>query len=69
MKNKEGEKTPIYLIPELCTLTGMSDEMRGDFKIMQEVAKYTKKTPNEKMNLINEIAKKIAAGASKDHGI
>ncbi|KRX05903.1 Ribonuclease H-like domain [Pseudocohnilembus persalinus] len=69
MKDKEGNKIPIYLVPELCTLTGMSDQMRGDFKIMQEVAKFTKKTPIDKMKLIDEMVKKIALGCKKDSGL
>lgn len=47
----------------------MSDQMRGDFKIMQEVAKFTKKTPVDKMKLIDEMVKKIALGCKKDSGL
>lgn len=53
-KKKNDE---IYLIPELCHLTGLTDEIRSNFNLMKEMALITKGTANEKMlecqNLIN----------------
>ncbi|KAF2880626.1 hypothetical protein ILUMI_25545 [Ignelater luminosus] len=51
----------ICLIPELCYLTGLTDEMRSDFKVMKDVAMYTRVTPNQRMcalkNYLNNIEK------------
>ena len=35
--NEEDVEKLICLIPELCLLTGMTDAMRADFRIMKEV--------------------------------
>lgn len=40
------------LVPELLIMTGLTDEMRTDGKLMRAVAEYTKLTPDEKMNTI-----------------
>ncbi|ALC39198.1 AGO3 [Drosophila busckii] len=37
------------LIPELCYLTGLRDEMREDKKLMREIATYTRVSPNQRM--------------------
>ena len=46
-----GKRT-IYLVPELVQLTGLSDEMRRDFKVMQDVATYTRREPKDRMDSI-----------------
>lgn len=35
----------IHLVPELCTLTGLTDEHRADFNVMKTLAKHTKQGP------------------------
>ena len=41
----EPEIQNIYLIPELCYLTGLSDEMKADFRVMKDIAVHTRITP------------------------
>jgi len=52
-------RNPIYLIPELCIQTGLSDEMRSNFVLMRDMSNITKKTPaqrlEESQNLITDI--------------
>jgi aubergine-like protein len=54
--------TNIYLIPEFCFLTGLTDEMRANFNLMKNLANITKGTAGSKMNecvnLINAFLKK-----------
>ncbi|XP_075980297.1 argonaute 3 isoform X2 [Anticarsia gemmatalis] len=38
----------ICLVPELCQLTGLTDDQRSNFKLMKDVATYTKITPNQR---------------------
>lgn len=38
----------ICLVPELCQLTGLSDSQRSNFKLMKDVATYTRITPNQR---------------------
>ena len=39
------EPKPIYLVPELCNETGLSDDMRTDFNVMKAFAEYTRMVP------------------------
>ena len=40
------------LIPELCYLTGLSEEMRSNFKLMKEVSAFTRLSPKERLNAL-----------------
>ncbi|XP_078682107.1 piwi-like protein 1 [Branchiostoma floridae x Branchiostoma belcheri] len=44
-KTKDGEVLILKLIPELCTLTGLTDEARANFQVMKDVAVHTRITP------------------------
>jgi len=50
----EKEVKLICLVPELCMLTGMSDAMRTDFKIMKEVGNYTRASPEQRIKSISK---------------
>jgi aubergine-like protein len=57
---RRGQTKPIYLVPELCTLTGLSEEVRADFRVMKDVAEFTRvgpagrtKTVQDLINVIN----------------
>ena len=63
-KKAEEEKDVtkiICLVPELCLMTGMTDEMKADFKIMSEVAKFTRVTPDNRQLSTLEFVKRIKA--------
>ncbi|VVC90369.1 unnamed protein product, partial [Leptidea sinapis] len=51
-KRISGSEKPveymICLVPELCQLTGLSDDQRSNFRLMKEVATYTRITPNQR---------------------
>lgn len=47
MPGQKGNQS-IYLIPELCSPTGLTDSMRMDFKIMRDLATLTRKTPEQR---------------------
>lgn len=53
-------KMDIYLPPELVLLTGLEDEEKANFKVMQAISKYTKLTPRERMNAIEGMADELA---------
>lgn len=40
-----GRTEPIFLLPELCTVTGLSDEARADFGVMKDVGAHTRVPP------------------------
>ena len=41
----ETEHQIRYLIPEFCSMTGLTDKMRADRGIMQDIAVYTRVSP------------------------
>ncbi|CAH0720363.1 unnamed protein product, partial [Brenthis ino] len=51
-KRMPGSEQPvdfmICLVPELCQLTGLSDDQRSNFRLMKDVATYTRITPNQR---------------------
>ncbi|XP_033215662.1 piwi-like protein Siwi [Belonocnema kinseyi] len=46
---RAGEAELIYLMPELCRLTGITDEMRASFKTMGALAEHTKLEPRTRI--------------------
>lgn len=50
----------VCLVPELCYMTGLTDEMRSDFKVMKDVAQYTRVTPNQRMNALRKYLQNVA---------
>lgn len=40
--------SPIVLVPELCYMTGITDKMRSDFRVMKDIAVYTRLTPQQR---------------------
>jgi aubergine-like protein len=54
MKFANNTPTPekpefIYLIPEMLTLTGLSDAQRSNFRIMKSLDPFTKLSPQQRM--------------------
>jgi aubergine-like protein len=56
---KDRTDQTIYLVPEMLTLTGLSDAQKSDFRIMKSLDPYTKMTPQRRMQdsckIINRI--------------
>ncbi len=50
---KKEDPGLIFLIPELCSITGISDAMRQDFSLMKEMSVYTHVGPSERFNQLN----------------
>ncbi|XP_074600313.1 piwi-like protein Siwi [Brevipalpus obovatus] len=46
---RAGRTDPIYLVPELCTLTGVTDDMRKDFNFMKQINTHSKLAPQERV--------------------
>lgn len=42
----------LCLIPELCYLSGLSDPMRADTRLMRDIAAHTRVTPNQRINAL-----------------
>lgn len=49
-KPKKGKLKMLFLIPEFCLMTGLSDKQRKDFNFMRDVTKVIKPSPVERMS-------------------
>ena len=50
---RRGMDGPILLIPELCHMTGLTDEMRSDFRVMKDLAVHTRVGPSQRVDTLN----------------
>ena len=62
--NKES-----LLVPELVQMTGLDEDMRKDFGLMNEVAKYTRLNPPARQGKIKSLCAPLAEFFSKNYGI
>ncbi|XP_050436939.1 piwi-like protein Siwi [Adelges cooleyi] len=54
-----GEEAIVYLVPELCVMTGLTDQMRNNFTLMKEMAVYTRVNPNERVKRLVNFAQRL----------
>ena len=50
---------PIYLIPELCNMTGLSEEQRANFQLMKALGDYTRQDPKKRMETLKKFSQRI----------
>ncbi|CAI6359066.1 unnamed protein product [Macrosiphum euphorbiae] len=53
------EDTLIYLVPELCVMTGITDAMRNNFTLMKDMAMHTSVNPKERMGRLTNFANRL----------
>lgn len=56
---RAGFDKPIFLVPELCNLTGLSEEAMADFTIMKDVAVYTRIPPQQRKKSLLDFMQSI----------
>lgn len=59
---RSGQKEFVYLVPELCQMTGLTDEMVSNIQLMRAVADITRVGPGERINRLlklNERFRKV----------
>ena len=56
---RSGQDKPIFLVPELCNLTGLSEEAMADFSVMKDVAVYTRIPPQQRKKTLMEFISSI----------
>ncbi len=49
---RRGDVHNIMLLPEICHMTGLTDEMRTDYKIMEALSEHTRKAPTPRVREI-----------------
>nr|QQA03725.1 Piwi protein [Apostichopus japonicus] len=61
-KDVQGEeRKPILLIPELCLMTGISEEMRSNFSIMKDIGQHTRVNPGNRTRELEKFLHQINA--------
>jgi len=58
---RAGITTPISLIPELCNMTGLSDEQRADFKLMKAVMGASASAPPERIKALQRFSQRVVS--------
>ncbi|XP_042240519.1 piwi-like protein Ago3 [Homarus americanus] len=58
LKDKDTTKI-LCLIPELCFMTGLTDEMRSDFRVMKDIAMHTRITPTVRYGCLRTFIKNV----------
>uniref|UniRef100_A0A3P8SKU5 Piwi-like RNA-mediated gene silencing 1 n=1 Tax=Amphiprion percula TaxID=161767 RepID=A0A3P8SKU5_AMPPE len=54
---------PAMLIPELCYLTGLTDKMRADYRIMKDLSTHTRLTPDKREERLSRFVGNIQKDA------
>lgn len=55
----EARELTFSIIPEICHLTGLTDKMRSDFKLMREIASFTRVTPNQRVAALHQFNENV----------
>ncbi|XP_077498582.1 piwi-like protein 1 [Amblyomma americanum] len=56
---RAGRTQNIYLVPELCVLTGLTDEMRAKVSVMRDLAQHTRVEPSKRVRNLLEFMDRI----------
>ena len=60
----EKKSETVVLVPELCALTGLTEEMRKDRMLMQEVLQYSRVGTGDKLNQCVAICRDLYSGTT-----
>lgn len=58
-ERRAGQEGPVYLVPEICYMTGLSDEQRANFKLMKAVGDYTRQAPEPRLATLMKFSKRM----------
>merc|ERR1712096_161481 len=58
-EKRSGVSGPVLLVPELCFMTGLSDEQRANFNLMKAMGDYTRQDPVKRTQTLAKFSEKI----------
>ena len=58
---RRGEGTPLSILPELCSLTGLADDVRADFLVMKDLAVHTRIGPADHVKRLQKFISDITS--------
>lgn len=56
---RAGMAETIYLVPEFCQLTGLTDKQRENFHLMRALADHTRVGVDKRIQKLNEFAQRL----------
>ncbi|KAK3770140.1 hypothetical protein RRG08_007051 [Elysia crispata] len=56
---RRGDQENLCLIPELCTITGLSEQARSDFNVMRDLAVHTRIGPDKRVATLEKFTRQI----------
>jgi aubergine len=56
---RAGRTQVIFLVPELCRATGLTDKMRADFRMMKAMAEHTQLDPERRRNRLLDFTSRL----------
>ncbi|RUS89237.1 hypothetical protein EGW08_002980 [Elysia chlorotica] len=56
---RRGDQENLCLIPELCTITGLSEQARSDFNVMRDLAVHTRIGPDKRVSTLEKFTRQI----------
>ena len=59
-----GNTGPLFLVPELCYMTGLSEEQRANFRLMADLGKITRQGPEERSKTLQKFSKRLQSNAN-----
>ena len=54
-----GNTGPLFLVPELCNMTGLSEEQRANFRLMADLGKITRQGPDERSKTLKKFSNRL----------
>ncbi|XP_066589272.1 piwi-like protein Ago3 [Prorops nasuta] len=59
LSNGESQENIILLVPELCYVTGLTDAIRSDFRIMRDLSAVVNISPNDRHKVIKKFIREV----------
>jgi len=63
VRRKEAQDTEeekvLLLVPELCRMTGLTDDMRSDYRVMKDVALHTRVSPDDRQKALTSFLSNV----------
>jgi len=58
-ERRSGENEYVYLVPELCRMTGLTDDMRANFTLMRDLGEHTRINPPVRLKRLENFNQRL----------
>ena len=56
---RQGQTEPFWLVPELCNMTGLSEDMRNNNSLMKELSGFLNMGPSQRAQKLQQFSQRI----------